>query len=627
MTSEPRNPNDLPPPVVDEGGDDAIIGRAFRWSALVLLLIGAAAGGVIYYFKRPQPVQPLPPPERVAAETRQETELRPRPVVFTDVTAAAGLAGFRHQNGAYGDKLLPETMGGGCAALDFDADGDQDILLVNSTDWPGHASAEPARGMGLFANDGRGVFTDVSAGSGLAEPFYAQGVAVGDYDADGLTDVFLSAVGPDRLFRNLGGGKFADVTAAAGVAGADDAWGTSCAFCDFDNDADLDLFVCNYLRWSPEIDLALNCTLDGQTRAYCRPDAFDGAFCYLYRNDGAKFADVSAAAGLHVTNPATDVPLCKALGVAPIDIDRDGWLDFVVANDTVQNCLFRARGDGTFEEVGVLAGLAFDPQGNARGAMGIDTARFRNDETLGIGIGNFADEQTALFVSQDGLLQFSDEANATGVGPPSRLDLKFGLFFFDYDNDGRLDLFTANGHLENDIQKIREAQTYEQAPHLFWNCGPDSPTEFVRATEAETGPDVQRPLVGRGAAYADFDADGDLDVLIAACGGPPRLLRNDQQLGHHWLRVQLVGQRCHPQAIGAWVEIQLGDQLLSRQVMPTRSYLSQVELPVTFGLGETDQIEALVVHWPDGTQQTLSQPAVDQTLVIEQETPTEVTRR
>lgn len=598
--------------------DDAVIGRAFRRSFTGITILAAVAVGIIWWVNRAPPPVPTNQSKLKLPDVRKTLPLEIPSVKFTDVTRQAGID-FIHENGAYGDKLLPETMGSGAAFFDFDNDGDQDLLLVNSSLWPGRPLAgKPAPTMALYRNDGKGHFENVTAGSGLDVTFYGMGVAVGDYDNDGWSDVFISALGRNRLFHNERG-KFVDVTAAARVAGDANEWSTGCGWFDYNNDGRLDLFVCNYVRWSKEIDLSLDSRLVGVGRAYGPPFAFEGTFPYLYRNDGdGRFTDVSAEAGIQIKNPATGVPMAKSLGLALIDLDRDGWMDVVVANDTVQNFVFHNRQDGTFREIGAISGMAFDEKGNARGAMGIDSGRFRNDDAVGIAIGNFANEMTALYVSQGNSLQFADEANATGLGPQSRLELKFGVFFFDYDLDGRLDLFSANGHLEEDIHKVQVSQHYAQPPHLFWNTGARSGTEFLAVPPDKTGPDFHQPLVGRGATFADIDGDGDLDILLTASHGPPKLLRNDQQLGHHWLRFKLTGTRCNRDAIGAWIEVQLGDQFLARQVMPTRSYLSQCELPVTIGIGKATKPDRVRIVWPDGRAQDVPDVQVDRLIEIEQ---------
>ncbi|MGH7805595.1 MAG: FG-GAP repeat domain-containing protein, partial [Candidatus Binatia bacterium] len=363
----------------------------------------------------------------------------PPAVRFVDVTRDVGID-FVHRNGAYGEKLLPETMGGGVAFVDFDADGDPDLLFIGGSDWSWREARDPRPSLALYRND-HGRFTDVTRGSGLDVQIYGMGVAAGDYDADGGVDLFITAVGGNRLFRNLRDGRFEDVTERSGVAGEPDGWSTSAAWVDVDRDGDLDLFVANYVRWSRAIDLAIDYRLPGIGRAYGPPLHFTGTFPYLYRNDGGgRFVEVAAESGLQVRNPATGAPLAKSLGVAPVDVDDDGWIDLVVANDTVQNFVFRNRGEGRFEEVGAIAGVAFDSYGQTRGAMGIDVARFRNDDALGIAIGNFANEMNALYVSNRDELHFADRAIAEGVGQASQPLLKFGLFFFDYDLDGRLDL-------------------------------------------------------------------------------------------------------------------------------------------------------------------------------------------
>jgi hypothetical protein len=612
--------NPVPPPEDSEELarlDDAIIGKAFRWSLTALVIIVVAAVGVFVFLKR----KPAPAPAQVTKLATPTVPERPQnelPLAkFTDITKTAGIS-FVHNNGAYGEKLLPETMGGGVAFFDYDNDGFQDLLFINSTFWPWHLPQDQKLPtMALYHNDGHGHFTDVTAGSGLDVSFYGMGVAVGDYDNDGLADVFITAVGGNHLFHNEGGGKFREVTREAGVGGLPDGWSTSAAWIDYDNDGKLDLFVCSYVKWSREIDAEVGYKIDGKTRAYGQPMNFEGAFSYLYHNDGnGHFTDVSEAAGIRVKNPTTGVPAAKSLGVAPVDVDGDGWIDLVVANDTVPNFLFLNQRNGTFKEVGAISGVAFDSYGNTRGAMGIDAARYRADGRLGIAIGNFANEMTALYVAQNAPTNFTDEAITEGVGPASRLLLKFGLFFFDYDLDGHLDLLTANGHLEEEISKIQKSQTYAQPAQLFWNGGERSGGCFVPVPPQKAGEDLFKPIVGRGSAFADIDGDGDLDVVLTQVGGPPLLLRNDQQLGHHWIRLKLTGTKSNRDAIGAWVKVQLNGDTLWRQVMPTRSYLSQSELPVTIGLGAATRPDSVEVIWPSGTHQKLEAVQVDRMMTI-----------
>ncbi len=577
--------------------------RALGAAAVTALLLG----GLALWWSRPYEL-----PGTTGVGSRQ-TEGIPS-VRFVDVTRSAGID-FVHRNGAYGEKLLPETMGGGVAFFDFDGDGDPDLVLVGGRDWPWREARDSRPSLALLRNDG-GRFADVTAGSGLDVQLYGMGAAAADFDADDRIDLFVTAVGGNRLFRNLGGGRFADVTTEANVAGDPADWSTSAAWLDVDGDQDLDLFVANYVRWTREIDLAVDYRLPGIGRAYGPPLHFAGSFPYLYRNDGGgRFTEVAKQAGLHVRNPATEAPLAKSLGVAPVDLDDDGWIDLVVANDTVQNFVFRNREGKGFEEIGAIAGVAFDSFGQTRGAMGIDSARFRNDDALGIAIGNFANEMNSLYVSRRDEVVFADRAIAEGVGTASQALLKFGLFFFDYDLDGRLDLMSANGHIEPDIEKIQPEQRYLQPAQLFWNRGGDRSPAFLPVPESHAGADVFRPIAGRGSAYADIEGDGDLDVILVQIGGPPLLLRNDQALRHHWLRLRLVGKGKNRQAIGALVNARVDGQTRSRQVMPTRGYLSQSEPEVTLGLGSATRVERLEIVWPSGQREVVADPPVDGVLV------------
>ena len=387
--------------------DDAIIARALAWSFIGITCIAVVAGGIWWWSAAKVDETVVEEKRVVLPQTRKLPDVVIPQLPFADITDSAGID-FEHENGAYvkqdgtSEKLLPETMSGGCAFFDFDNDSDQDILLVNGQRWSWDERGQaPATTAGLYANDGQGNFTNVTAGSGLDISLYGNGVACGDFDNDGLVDVYLSALGTNRLFRNLGKGKFEDITSAAGVGGDKNQWSTSCGWLDYDNDGDLDLLVCNYVDWTRKFDLDQNFNILGTTRAYGRPQDFPGAFPNLYRNNGdGKFTDVSAEAGLQIRNRASGKAMSKSLGTSFADFNNDGYLDVLIANDTIQNQLFMNQQDGTFKETGALSGVAFDIKGDARGAMGTDTAHPRNSDAAVIAIGNFANEMTAFYVAQ-----------------------------------------------------------------------------------------------------------------------------------------------------------------------------------------------------------------------------------
>jgi hypothetical protein len=568
---------------------------------------------------------------------------------FTDITKDAGIR-FIHHSGATERKLLPETMGAGVAVLDFDNDGKPDLLFVNACPWPGRekpAAEKPT--LTLYHNEGGGKFTDVTKEAGLAVTMFGMGATVGDYDNDGWPDLFVTGIGGNRLFHNEAGRHFVDVTATAGVGGPGGwptnpaanffssdqplCFSTSATFLDYDGDGKLDLFVCNYVRWSPAYDLSIGSKLDGKERTYGQPKQFEGALCLLYRNEGGgKFTDVSKDSGVQVFEKlgidanAPQRPLGKSLGVIVCDADEDGWPDIVVANDSVRNFFFHNQpgpnGSRVYKETGQRAGIAY-AQGQARGAMGIDWAPFYRPGCNALLIGNFADEPDT-FLCQDvpKELIFSDVANIEGVAGPSRIPLKFGVFFFDYDLDGRLDFLTCDGHLDPGIGKLQAGQKYEQPAQLFWNTA-QQPRGFEPVTEQAAGPDLFRPLVGRGCAYADLDGDGDLDVILTGNGGPARALRNDNKLGHHWIRLKLEGDgvRSNRSAIGARVILEAGGVEQRREIAAARGYLSQSELVVTFGLDEVKQIDRITIHWPGkiaGEPTVIENPAIDKEHTIKQ---------
>ncbi len=501
---------------------------------------------------------------------------------FADVTSSAGIS-FQHNSGAYGGKLLPETLGSGCAFIDYDQDGWQDILFINGMDWPGHKRQRST--LRLYRNNRDGTFRDVTAHAGLDIEMYGMGVAVGDYDNDGFPDILVTCVGQNRLFHNTGKGTFADVTDRSGL-GKRSAFSTSALWFDYDRDGLLDLFVCNYVKWSPERDVF--CSLDGRHKSYCTPEAYRGDTCWLFHNRGnGTFEDVTARSGIFDSSS-------KSLGVAMLDDDGDGWIDILVANDTQPNKMYRNQGNGTFKDAAVEAGLAFSNDGRARAGMGIDVADFANSGHAGVAITNFDNEMTGLY-EYDGK-NYQDVAARTGVGLASKNTLGFGCVFLDANLDGWLDLAVANGHIDETVRNIRGNVGYAQPPQLFLN---DRNVRF-RDVAAELNAGFDQPKVGRGLAYGDFDRDGDLDLLLTTNNGPAYLYRNDQLEGNRSIRFRLVGTKSNRDAIGALVRIVAGGMTQWRMVKSGSSYLSQSELPVTFGLGKSDRLESAVIQWPSG---------------------------
>ena len=585
----------------ENNNDEAPIKRALWISLAVLVLVGIAVTGLFLYSDQPMQAPAVVELETQGPVTSQQTTVTMPEFLFTDITETSGIH-FIHENGAYGERLLPETMGGGVAFLDYDNDDHLDLLLINSNHWPWHSDGQDRPTMHLYKGKGDGTFTDVTQASGLDLSMYGMGVAVGDYDGDNRTDLFITAVGENRLLRNTDGNHFTDVTQGMRVAGSEDAWSTGAAFFDFDRDGDLDLFVCNYVNWSREINSAVDYRLTGIGRAYGPPNDFAGTQSWLYRNDGAHFTDVSQSAGIHVVNEATGAPTGKGLAVHPLDVNRDGWLDMVVANDTVRNFLFINMQNGQFKEVGIEYGLAFDTGGMATGAMGVDAAYYANDDQLAVAIGNFANEMSSFYVSRQHEQVFSDDAIIAGIGADSRRVLTFGLIFVDLDLDGRLDLLAASGHVEPEINKVQSSQQYAQPVQVYWNCGDDCSRQY-RLVSQPMG-DISSPLVGRGAAYGDIDHDGDPDLVFTEVGGKVTLLRNDQKTGHHWITLQLRGELPNADSIGASVVLDADGHKQYRTVMPARSYLSQVALPLLMGLGNAESADRVTVTWPDGQQES-----------------------
>ncbi|MBI1761356.1 MAG: CRTAC1 family protein [Acidobacteria bacterium] len=522
-------------------------------------------------------------------------------VTFSDVTGQAGIK-FRHNNGAYGKKYLPETMGAGGAWLDYDNDGWPDVLLINGMDFPDAPpqAKKPRRSvLALYHNNQNGTFTDVAAAAGLAKPMYGMGAAIGDYDNDGNVDIFVTALGQNYLFRNLGGGKFADVTAKLGLD-KEKEFSTSAAWFDYDKDGKLDLFVCNYVDWQLEKDL--NCSLDGTNKSYCTPESYKGQPSRLYRNTGGKFEDVSEKAGIFD-------PTSKAMGVAITDYNKDGWPDVFVSNDTQPNKLYKNNGNGTFSETAVTAGIAFSDEGKARAGMGVDFADYDGSGFPSVIIGNFSNEMLAVYHNEGKAGLFIDESPSSNIGQATLLSLTFGLFFFDYDLDGKPDIFLANGHVADDINAVQPKITYAMAPKLFHNDGKRKFTETTR----KAGKPFVRPIVARGAAYADYDNDGDLDVLVTTNGGPAYLLRNEGGNQQRFVRFKTSGDKANRDGIGSKITVFAGDGSKQWQVVHSgSSYCSQSELTLTFGLGRNDKIDHVEIEWPNNTVEVLKNVAINQ---------------
>ena len=566
-------------------------------------------------------------------------------VRFVEVTEKAGIR-FRHTNGATGRKLLPETMGSGVVAFDYDGDGRPDLFFVNGCSWTGEGTkTTPA----LYRNNGNGTFTDVTSLAGLDVELFGMGATAGDYDNDGFPDLFITAVGGNRLYHNEAsatGRRFVDVTEKAGLGipsqsrlerGADFfnrkdeiSFPSSATWLDYDGDGRLDLFVCHYVAWSPAYDLQIAAVLASGNRAYVPPTQFPGAYCQLFRNvEGKRFEDVSESAGVRVSESqresGSSQAVGKSLGVVACDFDRDGWPDLIVANDTVRNFYFHnipsKNGGRTFEEICLTAGIAYT-DGRPRGGMGIDCGEIRPGQDAVV-VANFSNEpNTLLALTAPPRLLFHDRATAEGLAGPSRGPMKFAALFFDFDLDGNVDLFTANGHLEPEIASAQSGQSYAQSPQLFRNLSGTTGPLFRAMAERDVGQDLFQPCVGRGAAVLDFNDDGAPDLVVTANGGPARLFENRNATGNHWLRLTLRGDgvRSNCDAIGAEVEVVAGERTFRRSVVAARGYLSQSELTVTVGLGSTSHIERIRVRWPgkDGGEQFWTNLATNRHFILMQ---------
>ncbi|MEM1095406.1 MAG: CRTAC1 family protein [Bacteroidota bacterium] len=524
-------------------------------------------------------------------------------LAFTDITAAAGFGDFVHRTGAYGQLLLPETMGAGVTIFDYDGDADQDVLLVGGGMWPGRDTLGVSA-LRLYQNDGAARFTDITAAAGLADlRAYGSGVTAADYDNDGDADLYLTALHENLLLRN-DAGRFVEVGAAAGVAGAPGAWSAASIFFDADRDGWLDLYVGNYVDWTPETDIY--CSLDGTTKTYCTPIQYDGLPSRFYRNDGdGTFTDRTDAAGFEPT-PG------KTLGVAQLDHNADGWPDLIVSNDTERDLLFENNADGTFTERGLIAGLAFDDKGLARAGMGLDVADLENDGRPTYVVGSFAQEMNGVFrYVGNGL--FIDRAATSKMGRPSLPMVTFGLFAFDAEYDGDLDVLAANGHVFPEVSTVEVNNTYRQPTQLFLN---DGRGVFSDATAQHDV--LQQAILGRGAAHGDLDGDGDLDVIVTENGGPVHVWRNDSDAGNY-LRVRLTGTASNRDALGAQLVAVIGEERMHRLVRTGGSYMSQSELTASFGLGTATRVDTLRLTWPSGRDTVVTEVQANQTLhLVEQ---------
>jgi hypothetical protein len=530
-----------------------------------------------------------------------EAKAPPASIQFVDITARAGIK-WNLKTLAPGAAYLIETMGGGGGFVDYNGDGLLDIYLVCYSQTPQPAGAAKLKDI-LYRNNGDGTFTDVTEGAGIANSMLGMGLAVGDYNNDGWPDLYITGYGSSKLYRNTGKGSFTEVSGPAGVNNS--GCGTSAAFFDYDKDGYLDLFVCNYLTYDEK---NLPCTLyDG--KPYCLIKNFKGSASRLFHNNGDEtFTDVSEKAGVAKTNG-------KGLGVVALDYDSDGRLDIFQANDAAANFLFHNNGNGTFSDVALEAGVAFDPNGSARGGMGVDAEDLDGDGYPEIFVANFSGETNALF-HNDGEGLFTEITNKVGLGAISLPMSGFGSRFFDYNNDGLVDLFVHNGHPFEPINKLVPGTTYKERPFLFENIG-----QGFREVAAEHGSALKTLYAGRGLAVGDIDNDGDSDLLLINVGEPPVLLRNDGGNANHWLGVNLVGSKSNRDAIGAKVTVMSGGRRRGKERLGGTSYCSASDPRLLFGLGSSTKIDAIDIKWPSGEISSLKNVRANQYLTIKEGSP------
>jgi enediyne biosynthesis protein E4 len=590
--------------------DDQIIGRALLWS-LTFVCFAVVTG----WFIRQQWFVTPPLQQRLSASPIPTYPALPSPVPaspsrapdlpFADVTALSGIE-FVHHNGATPDRRLPEAMGGGVTCFDYDLDGDDDVLFVQTA-----ASSEDRSSLLLYSNQGQGTFRDVTIAAGLHCQLMGMAASAADFDNDGWPDLFVTGVHRQLLWHNRDG-CFVDVTDAAHVAAPAEAWGLPSCWLDYDRDGDLDLFVGRYLQWSAELDDRLQCRWNGVDASYCDPDVFAGQQPLLYQNQGdGTFAEVAEAAGLFVRNPDTGQPVPKIVSAASSDLNHDGWPDLVASCDGVAQLLYLNRQNGQFQEVASSQGIAFDRQGQAVRSLGLDVGWNRQAGVPLVAMGRIGNVMNALFRQDSSRRVWLDQALLSGFGTPSRLDCTFGVHFADLDLDGRLDLVTSNGQMQDNLGVLQASQTRSQPPRLYWQSS-ESPLRFEPLNAALA------PLPGRGVTSADLDRDGDLDLLFGANGDRPRLLRNDQVLSRHWLQLDLRGRHAPRDPWGCRLELRLPRTVLIDVVQPSTGYLSQRPRVITWGLGDESTIEQLTIIWPDGHRQIVRDLAVDQRHTIVQ---------
>ncbi|HKH98239.1 MAG TPA: CRTAC1 family protein [Candidatus Sulfotelmatobacter sp.] len=525
----------------------------------------------------------------------------PNPVYpFEEIPPAVSGITWTHTNGKSPQKYLPETTGAGCAFLDYDGDGWMDIYLVNSGKCDFFNPDPPLRNA-LYRNNRDGTFTDVTAKAGVAVGGYGQGVAVGDYDGDGFPDLYVTQYGRNILYHNNGDGTFTDVTEKAGVAAP--GWSSSAVWFDYDNDGRLDLFVCRFVDFDKSKNLP--CAA-GDSPGYCIPRLYKPMPSWFFHNNGdGTFTDVSKASGIGNF-------LGKAWGAVATDINNDGRMDLFVANDTVQNFLFANRGGGRFEEIGAQAGVAYSEAGRPRSGMGVDSADFNQDGWMDLFVANIDHEMYSLYQNNHDET-FDDVALSLGIAKATRLMSGWGLKFFDYDNDGDLDLFLANGNPDDLIQVFYKDVNYEEPLLLFHGSG-----KTLGNVSAQSGPLFARPMSARGLALGDFDNDGAVDVLVSCNNQPPVLLRNNVGSQNHWLGVKLVGQKSNIDAIGARLTYQAGDLKRSRMKVGGGSYLSSHDPRMVLGIGKRTKIDWLEIAWPQpsGLVQRFTDLPVDRYITI-----------